>query len=204
MSDPLSKSHSLSYSSLYQGHSSPSHQQQTQQSTLGPLSPFSAAVAAATQSSAMSANQCSLNSPTSHNSLSYSFHTPSTKMTSNGYSTASDPTTSSGYGGNFNHCHVPSMGASVPVATGIFPSMSVNVSMNMTMGMGMSMAPAMSYGLEPNTPLQWNTNAPIHVPVAVQQNSVNNTSTSPYAMNSVSQGLLSPIQVTCSSSAQFR
>lgn len=180
----LSMKNGNNYSSLYSN--SPQHH------SLAPLSPFSAAVAAATQNPAMSGsnmaasgnsnngtnsnNSQSISSP-SH-SLPYSFHPPS-KM-------GLVPAYQENYGvpGNLNHC-VSGMTAPVPAA--LFPSMSVNVSMNMTMDMSMS---SMGYGLE-NPPLQWNTSAPIHVPVAVQQNQ-NNTN-SAYA--APPQGLLSPIQV---------
>lgn len=199
-------SHSIgNYGSLYSNHHSPqphAHQQ-------GPMSPFSAAVAAATQ------QQQSQNSVMNGNSGSaqcqYSFHGPTTTTSQ----TAKMPHHHHPH--HHHPHHQPTSASSTPSyqesnyggagcgSAGIFPSMSVNVSMNMTMGMGMSMGPTMSYGIETGAPLQcWNTHNVTsgihHLPgvaaaaAAAATVTVNPNNTG-YPIAPPAQALLSPIQV---------
>lgn len=161
------------------------------------MSPFSAAVAAATQPQSSGAVM-SAGSPSGSNQCQYSFAAGSSsaaKMSHHHQSATSSSYQDNAYGGGCG-------------STGLFPSMSVNVSMNMTMGMGMSMGPAMSYGIDTGAPIQcWNTHNVTpsihHLPgvaaaaAAAAAASVNTTSTS-YGIAPPGQALLSPIQVRIS------
>lgn len=187
------------YGSIYTSQHSPQHQS-------GAMSPFSAAVAAATQhqqqipSHQIQQHHQQQQQQQQQQCQSYSFQQTSSgsnqKMSHHHHQhghhhhqTATYPQDANNYGNTTGAC-----------TSGLFPSMSVNVSMNMTMGMGMSMGP-MSYGIETGTPIQcWNGhNGPSihHLPgvaaaaAAAAAASVNPaSSTYPPA-----QALLSPIQV---------
>ena len=53
----------------------------------------------------------------------------------------------------------------------------------------------MSYGLHEATPLQWNTNTPIHLPVQSANMAPPNSNGPAYAIAPPAQALISPIQV---------